>query len=172
MNGHNLAILILMFTIGLSACSQRTAITATVGATPNPATKSQPTGKGGNVPTGPPASILKWERTGGIAGICQTMLINQDFTFQIDNCVSGQVIATGELTSGQSRYVQGLQNRFASFQWRSNPPPGSADMFMDQYTLFGNGSEIPSAEAQANINQDLANLANELINSNSPNPDS
>jgi len=172
MNGHYLAILIMMFTIGLSACSQRTALTATVGGTPNPATKSQPSGKGGTVPTGSTASILEWERTGGIAGICQTMLINQDFTFQIDNCVSGQVIATGELTSGQARYVEGLQNRFASFQWRSNPPPGSADMFIDQYTLFGKGSEIPSAEVQANIDQDLANLANELINSNSPNPDS
>lgn len=169
MNGHNLAILILMFSIGLSACSQQTAITATVGVTPNPATNSQPSGNG-NVPTGSPTPIVKWERTGGIAGICQTMLINQDFTFRIDNCVSGQVINTGELNSGQAGYVEGLQNRFASFQWRSNPPPGSADMFIDQYTLFGKGSEIPSTAVQANVDQDLANLANELINLNSPAP--
>lgn len=172
MNGHNLAILILMLSIGMSACSQRTVITATVGVTPNLTTKSQPPGKGGNAPTGSPASILTWERTGGIAGICQSMLINQDFTFQIDNCVSGQVIATGELNSGQARYVEGLQNRFSSFQWRSNPPPGSADMFIDQYTIFGKGSEIPSTAVQANIDQDLANLANELANFNSPSPNS
>jgi hypothetical protein len=195
MNKRNFAILLLIFLLGLSACGQPTEITPSVDLTSIPATATLTSGKGLDdqttpspaatlqTPVTPPGkgegglpgtstSILEWERTGGIAGICQTMVINQDFSFQIDNCASGKEIASGELTSEQAGFVQDLQNRYASFQWQFKAPKGSADMFMDRYTLFGNGSATPDAEVQAAINQDLANLANELINPNSPTPTS
>jgi hypothetical protein len=189
------AILMLIFLLGLSACGQQTEITPSIDLTPIPMTATQPSGKGleeqatpnpaatQQTPIAPPgkgegglpgtgSSILEWERTGGIAGICQTMVINEDFSYQIVNCATGKVIASGELTSEQAGFVEDLQNRYISFQWQFNPPPGSADMFMDRYTLFGKGSVTPAAEVQAAIDQDLANLANELINPNSPTPTS
>lgn len=195
MNKRNYAILLLIFLLGLSACSPQTEVTPYIDLTSIPATAPQTSGKGlGEQATPSPAatqqtpiaspgegegslsdagtSILEWERTGGIAGICQTMVINQDFSFQIDNCATGKVIASGELTSEQAGFVEDLQNRYTSFQWQFIPPKGSADMFMDRYTLFGNGSVTPDTEVQAAIDQDLANLANELINPNSPTPTS
>ncbi len=180
MNKLKFAILALVFILAFSACSQQTQTTPSEVVTPISATATHPTGKGlegqstatVTIPAGTDTSIVEWERTGGIAGICQTMLVNQDFTFQILNCVSGKVIASGELTSEQAGFVEDLQNRYASFQWQFNPPPGSADMFLDRYTLFGKGTVVPSAEVQAAINQDLADLANELLNSNNSNPSS
>jgi hypothetical protein len=186
---RSFAVLVLVFLLGISACSPQAEITPTLDVTPIPATETPASGKGlGNqttptpattqqTPIAPPSkgegglagtgtSIVEWERTGGIAGICQTMVINQDFNYQIDNCASGKVIVAGELTSEQAGFVADLQSRYGSFQWNFKPPPGSADMFMDRYTLFGQGSAIPTEEVQAAIDQDLANLANELINPN------
>ena len=176
----NFAILALIFILALSACSQQIEITPSEVVTPISATATQTSGKGlqgqatpaVTIPAGTDTSILEWERTGGIAGICQTMLVNQDFTFQIVNCTSGKVIVSGELTSEQAGVVEDLQNRYASFQWHFSPPAGSADMFLDRYTLFGKGPVVPSAEVQAAIDQDLANLASELINPNNPTPTS
>jgi hypothetical protein len=195
MNKRNFAILMLIFLLGLNACGQQTEITPSMDLTPIPATTTQTSGKEledqttpspaatQQTPIAPPSkgegglsgtgtSILEWERTGGIAGICQTMAINQDFSYQILNCATGKEIASGELTSEQAGYVEDLQNRYPSFQWHFNPPKGSADMFMDRYTLFGTGSMTPAPEVQAAIDQDLANLANELTNPNSPTPSS
>jgi hypothetical protein len=189
------AVLVLIFLLGISACSQQAEITPTLDITSIPASETQAPGKGlGNqttptpaatqqTPIAPPSkgeggltgtgtSIVEWERTGGIAGICQTMVISQDFSYQINNCASGKLIAAGELTSEQAGFVEDLQTRYASFQWHFNPPPGSADMFMDRYTLFGQGSAIPTEEVQAAIDQDMANLANELINPSNPTPTS
>jgi hypothetical protein len=191
MNKRIFAILMLIFLLGLSACGQQTEITPSVVVTPLPETATQTSGKGlddqitpspsatqqtpitspskgegGLVGTG--TSILEWERTGGIAGICQTMMINLDLSFQIVNCASGKEIVSGELTSEQAGFVEDLQTRYASFQWHSNPQPGSADMFMDRYTLFGKGTVVATPEVQVAIDQDLANLANELINPINP----
>jgi hypothetical protein len=191
MNRRNFAIVALIILLALSACSSQLASTPSGEATsvPAPATQTPVTGqkgqitpsptstqpqetappsKGQNGPIGTGSTIVEWERTGGIAGICQTMIVNQDFSYQITNCGSGKVIASGTLTSDQAGYIEDLQNRYASFQWKFIAPPGSADMFMDRFTLFGKGSVTPTAEVQAAIDQDLANLADELVNPNNP----
>jgi hypothetical protein len=193
MRKRNLAILALIFLLGLNACAQQTAITPPADTTSIPATQTsgkgleeqatpapfatqpaptQPPGKGDSGLSDGGTTILEWERTGGIAGICQAMQVNQDFSFQIVNCATGKVMASGELTSEQAGFVEDLQNRYAGFQWHFTPPPGSADMFMDRYTLFGKGSLTPTEEVQAAIDQDLASLAGELINPDSPTPTS
>jgi hypothetical protein len=195
MNKHKFAVLALIFILGLSACSQQAgsiptgegnSIPAPATQTPGKGQKDQttpsppvtlpapsaPPSKGQDGPIGTGTSIVEWERTGGIAGICQTMQVNQDFSYQITNCATGKVIASGELTSEQAGFIEDLQNRYASFQWHFTPPPGSADMFMDRYTLFGKGSVTPTTAVQAAIDQDLANLADELINPNNPTPTS
>jgi hypothetical protein len=191
MNRRNFATLALIFVLALSACSPQPASNPTGEATsmPAPATQAPGTGqegqttpsppatqpekpappsKGQDGPTGTSTNIVEWERTGGIAGICQTMQVNQDFSYQITNCATGNVIASGDLTSERAGYIEDLQNRYASFQWHFTPPPGSADMFVDRYTLFGKGPVTPTAEVQAAIDQDLANLADELVNPNIP----
>lgn len=191
MKKRNFAILALIFILSLSACSQQAGNIPTMEATTKPApatqtpsksqpdqttpspTTSQPTqlpspSEGKDGPAGTSTSIVEWERTGGIAGICQVMQVNQDFSYQIENCATGKTIASGELTSDQAGFVDDLQNRYASFQWHFTPPSGSADMFMDRYTLFGKGAITPPEDVQAAINQDLANLADELVNPSNP----
>jgi hypothetical protein len=193
MKKRNFAILALIFVLGLSACSQQTvsipsaeATSAPAPATQTPsisqqdqttpspttaqATQTAPPSKGKDGPTGTGTFIVEWERTGGIAGICQILQVNQDFSYQIVNCATGKTMVSGDLTSDQAGYVEDLQNRYASFQWNFTPPPGSADMFMDRYTLFGKGAITPPADVQAAINQDLANLAGELMNPSNPTP--
>jgi hypothetical protein len=191
MKKRNFAILALIFILGLSACSQQATGIPTTEATsaPAPATqtpgKSQqeqttpsptttqpakpvPPSKGQDGPIGSSTYIVEWERTGGIAGICQIMQVSQDYSYQIVNCASGKTFVSGDLTSDQAGFVEDLQNRYASFQWHFTPPAGSADMFMDRYTLFGKGAITPPADVQAAINQDLANLADELVNPRNP----
>jgi hypothetical protein len=191
MDRRNFATLALILLLALSACSSQsasnpigeaTSVSAPATQTPGtgqegqntpslPATQPEetaPPSKGQDGPIGTGSTIVEWERTGGIAGICQTMVVNQDLSYQITNCASGKVIASGTLTSDQAGYIEDLQNRYASFQWNFIAPPGSADMFMDRFTLYGKGSVTPTAEVQAAIDQDLANLADELVNPNNP----
>jgi hypothetical protein len=133
---------ILIFFLGLfsSACTPRPK------ATLDPSTKS-----------------ILWQRSGGIAGICQELTIYGDRRYEIVDCANGEKLASGELPEDRWLELRAYLVEYSAFEYETVPPQGSADMFTDQYTFFGGGSRMPSEEAKLEINEFLAALTGKLI---------
>ena len=111
-------------------------------------------------PSGETIPAIVWERSGGIAGICQILTIYQDGHYQVENCKNNTVLDTGKLSPTQLSQVNNLLKNYAQSQWESKPPAGSADMFVDSYTFYGNGSQKPGSDIQDKVDQLLSNVAN------------
>jgi hypothetical protein len=109
-------------------------------------------------PSGP---VVVWERSGGIAGICQRFRIAAGGAFILEDCSDNRVINEGRLSQEQWEELAGLLAQYNAFEYNFNPPQGSADMFTDKYTFSGTGDKIPSPEVQVAINEYLAELATE-----------
>lgn len=122
------------------------------------------------VPTGKATAdnlAVVWERSGGIAGICQRLTITINQSYSIEDCRNHQLISGGNLNQDQWSQIQKWLERFISFNWHSNPPQGSADMFTDGLTFNGKGSTTPSQNDEENIAQYLSDLSTELTKSSS-----
>ena len=110
----------------------------------------------------PQGSAIVWERSGGIAGICQRLTIEWNGAYQLEDCSDQSLIREGSLPPDQWGGLERLLTQYGAFEYENIPPQGSADMFTDQYTFNGTGSAIPSMEQKAEINEQLAQLATEL----------
>lgn len=107
-------------------------------------------------------TAIVWERSGGFAGICQRLTIQFDGTYNMADCINERTLSKGELSSQQWIQVSEWLQTYGKFEYRSQPPEGSADMFLDDYIFNGRGDQIPLIETQEEINMQLANLATEL----------
>jgi hypothetical protein len=143
-------------TSGLGGATPHTLPSATVPVTSNPPTTG-----------GQPAII--WKRTGGIAGMCQTLTIDFGGNYLLQDCKSNSQIADGILSSDHMDQLNGYLSQYENFQWESAPPENSADMFNDQLTFIGQGSATPTSEEQQAMNEYLASLAAELRSPATPN---
>lgn len=114
---------------------------------------------------GPDQALIVWERSGGIAGICQRLEIHLDFTYIVSDCFTEETTSSGSLPEDEAAYLSGLIDRFRTFRYTLEPPQGSADMFSDQYNFTGDGAITPSQMEQEQLNEYLAKLANRLANS-------
>ena len=114
-------------------------------------------------------TAIVWERSGGIAGICQRLTIEYHGAYRLVDCRDDHTFSEGELTSEQFEELSAALERFGSFTWEFMPPAGSADMFQDQYIFNGRGSQQPTSEMQEQINLALAALSGELL-ANPPDP--
>ncbi|HJW90649.1 MAG TPA: hypothetical protein VJ436_08415 [Anaerolineales bacterium] len=112
----------------------------------------------------PSAEAIVWQRSGGIAGICQQLTIYGDRRYEIEDCASGARLATGELPEAEWVELRSYLVEYSAFEYNLVPPEGSADMFTDSYTFNGAGSRTPSETVKAQINEFLASLATQLIN--------
>lgn len=143
------------------------------------ACSSAPTTSGAPQPTQPPVGGssgqtpgIVWERSGGIAGICQKLTLHADGSYLLEDCTAGTQIAKGTLSAGQLDTLNGYLSRYSKIQWSSTAPAGSADMFNDQYTLNGSGDQTPTPSEETAINEFLANLAKQLAGPNYATPTS
>lgn len=107
-------------------------------------------------------AAMVWERSGGIAGICQQLVIYSSGAYVMEDCNNQQTIGKGRIPPSEWENLQSLLDQYDVFQWEFEPPEGSADMFIDRYTLNGNGESIPSEKVQESINETLAELAVQL----------
>jgi hypothetical protein len=148
-----LALMILLF---LSACGSA----STFNGAPQPT--SPPLGGSSSQSPG-----VVWERSGGIAGMCQKLTLQANGSYLLENCRDGTQIAKGTLSADQLDTLNGYLSQYSKIQWSSTAPAGSADMFVDQYTLYGSGGQTPSPSEETAINEFLANLAGQLASSSS-----
>lgn len=119
-------------------------------------------------PEGTPVSniAVSWERSGGIAGICERLTVDYDAAYQLEDCRDDKLLTQGNMDQDNPDYWKQLSTyiqQYENFDWQSPSIEGSADMFNDQYTLNGKGSELPSTDQQAEINNSLADLAGKLV---------
>jgi hypothetical protein len=111
-------------------------------------------------PGGVETPAVFWERSGGFAGVCQRMTIGENGVYTYQDCsLEENVPAIGVLPQAQVEQVQELLQRYGTVEWQVKPPPGSADIFLDKFTLSGEGSETPSEAEQQAINDLLASIA-------------
>ena len=107
--------------------------------------------------------VAHWQRSGGFAGICQAMDIYADGHAVVSDCNSNRELASGELTEPQRQLLKGLLDNYQQFNWKFIPPKGSADMFVDEYTVSGVGSQLLPAGQNETINEGLASVAQSLL---------
>ena len=108
-----------------------------------------------------PVAIV-WERSGGIAGVCQRLTVEFDGAYLLQDCRHESTLGQGRLPQSVLDRLTGWLNTYASFTWRFLPPADSADMLAAHYTFEGRGSLSPSAQEQEMISGFLAELAGEL----------
>lgn len=108
-----------------------------------------------------PAVIL--ERSGGIAGACQRLTIGAGGIYLVQDCRAQAQRVVGVLSEQQADELKDWLNQYGEFAWETTPPPGSADMFIDQFTFYGRGSSTPGPQDEALIAQFLTGLADRLL---------
>lgn len=113
-------------------------------------------------PVGDGTAIV-WERSGGIAGICQRLSINFDRSYRLIDCANDHILSEGELAADQYTELSEALEMYRNYSWEFTPPEGSADMFLDNYVFNGRGSEEPSPERKEQLNQALAELSANIL---------
>ena len=145
-----LALLALPMLILLSACGPGRTPSAT--ATPSPGPKTGPVQEG----------MIIWERSGGIAGICQRLTIQPGGGYRLEDCLRVSPVRDGTLPKEKLERLTQWLDQCGAFEWNPPQPPG-ADQFMDRYTFGGRGRRSPSDAERAEINDYLAQLTADLL---------
>jgi len=107
--------------------------------------------------------VIHWQRSGGFAGICQEMDIFADGHTVIRDCGTDQVLASGNLPEQERVKLKDWLENYQQFSWKFNPPKGSADMFLDEFTFSGIGDQVPPEQTLEMVNQELAATAQSLM---------
>lgn len=118
---------------------------------------------GGNAtPTATAEEAIVWERSGGIAGICQRLTIEFAGQYVLTDCVNDRSLSAGQLPGDSWNQLSQWLETYGNFEFQAELPEGSADMFADEYLFNGRGDQVPGIEKQQEINEYLSVLATDL----------
>ena len=112
-------------------------------------------------PVGSLTTLLTWQRSGGIAGICEQLEIMSDNSFSLSDC-AGAILAQGALPEADAAEITKYIEQYVVTDWFSKQPAGAADMFNDHFILYGMGESNASASQLLEINEWIAGLAGRL----------
>lgn len=112
--------------------------------------------------TGDRPVVAVWERSGGIAGICQRLFLYADGTYLLQECIRNKVLAQGSLDAQMLDQLKQWTGRYQSFMWQVELPSGSADMFNDSLRFTGQGTETASEQQQEEMFNTLAETVSRL----------
>jgi hypothetical protein len=107
--------------------------------------------------------VIHWQRSGGFAGICQEMDVFADGHAVVTDCETKRMLASADLSEQDRQMLKDWLESYQQFNWKFNPPKGSADMFLDEFTFSGVGDQAPVERLQENVNQKLAEIAQSLL---------
>lgn len=101
--------------------------------------------------------LFQWRREGGLAGVCDDLIINGEYIFTVLDCDNGETFS-GKLTQGQIDLLQNYLAGYAAFDvfYDDNI---AADGFQFHVALHGTGA----AEAGPEVYAALGVLADEII---------
>lgn len=105
----------------------------------------------------PLAVALLWERTGGIAGFCESVIIYQSGATLIQNC-KADIVIQGQLTEGQRVQLDGWLKTLKVIDYRESDP-AVADNMTILLSLAGKGSQMADEETIRLIAEFAADIA-------------
>ena len=103
------------------------------------------------------APVLTWERTGGIAGFCDTVIIYPDGSADVSNC-KGDVKVRIQLTQGQRVKMEGWLSILKPIEFTQSDP-AVADNMTISLSLAGKGSQMADEEIIRLISEFAADIA-------------
>jgi hypothetical protein len=146
---------ILAFTLLLAACAPATKVVSpTNEPTPLSTETIFPTSE---PPTLEPDSLLVWERTGGIAGFCDKIVVQTSFDVTVFNC-RGDVETIFPLTETQRGQLNGWLQTYQPIGYVQADPP-AADQMTISLSLAGKGNQKADDETVQLILQFASDLA-------------
>lgn len=95
--------------------------------------------------------VIAWERSGGIAGICEVLTIDVDSSYHLQMGCTEMVQSSGVIPASAMQELMRWREEYASFTWKSTPPPNSADMFTANLVFNGTGTRVASETEQSEI---------------------
>jgi hypothetical protein len=107
-------------------------------------------------------AVITWQRSGGFAGICNRLIVYADGSYLLQNCIQSTAINQGQLPSEVLTRVKEWVGKYSSFRWNSVRPAGSADMFTDELSFNGQGSEKVTDSQKQDIFSYLAGWVAQL----------
>jgi hypothetical protein len=120
-------------------------------------------------PTTTPYSLLvpapgwiTWERSGGIAGLCQQLTIQADGSYVFDDPCRSTVSQTGHLSQDEADRLQTWLATYQPYTWTSPAQPGAADIFTLKLRFHGSGSSPASEDVQSMIAMTIGQWASSL----------
>ena len=111
----------------------------------------------------PDGVLLAWERTGGIAGFCDKVVIDADDQVAVYNC-RGDVESTFALTETQRAQLNGWLDAYQPIAYIQADPP-VPDAMQVTLSLAGRGSETADDAAIQTILQFASDLQTQAFNS-------
>ena len=114
--------------------------------------------------------VVVWERSGGIAGICQRLVIDIEGGYRLENVCVGTAQSTGVVPAAATEQIERWREEYVPFTWQSSPPPGSADMFTEKLVFAGTGFLTASEADRRGIAVFIGLLPGELILDTQPLP--
>lgn len=138
--------------LALAACggaptAQPTAVPPTSAPTPTAAPTSEPGGQGGGLS----AMALIWNRDGGLAGLCDSLIITADGQANASNCQDPNIGAGGAqpLAPELQAQLNAWRDQFAPFEVTLTDP-ATADALTVRLTFNGQGNTVAGeADQQA-----------------------
>lgn len=128
-------------------------------ASPSQPTITSPTATA--LPNDGNAPVLTWQRTGGIAGFCDTVRVFASGAFTVENCSAKPTTRSGQLDAAQRQQLTGWVNTFQSFSNGDGDPstPAYPDQMYVKTSFIGSGSTSASIEQMVEISNFVAGLA-------------
>lgn len=111
----------------------------------------------------PASGSLTWERTGGIAGLCQQLVIQADGSYELEDLCRFTPSQAGQLTQAQAAQLQSWLAAYRSFTWSTPDQPGTADMFQIKMQFHGTGDASAPDAIQSTIVQTVSQWASSLM---------
>jgi hypothetical protein len=112
--------------------------------------------------TGDRPLVATWQRSGGFAGICQRLMLYADGGYLLQDCAKNKALSQGQLSADVLAQLKDWSGRYQSFAWKADLPPGAADMFNDELSFTGQGTQAATAQQQEDIFNALAETVAEL----------
>lgn len=106
--------------------------------------------------------LVTWQRSGGIAGICQTLTVLPNGFYELQDCNNDSLLLAGPLPQAAWEKINSYLSRFAPFSYQATLPPKAADAFYDVLDLRASGRVVPDEPLKAEIDAYFAGLVSEL----------
>jgi len=114
--------------------------------------------------------VIVWERSGGITGICQRLVIDVEGGYRLESTCTDAVQVEGVIPASAMAQIERWREGYAPFTWQSSPPPGSADMFSEKLVFTGTGLLTASEADRREIAVFMGILPGELNPDTQPLP--